>query len=144
MACAPVETIWPYNISQFARTPSTAAYTDAATRKVTGYTKCTNYSAVKNALAAGTPVVVGFDVYESFYTIGANGIMTYPNKATESIVGGHAVCLVGYNDTTQRFIAKNSWGSSWGDGGYFYMPYAVIQDTSMSADFWTISSVKNP
>lgn len=30
--------------------------------------------------------------------------------------GGHAVALVGYTPTT--FIVRNSWGTSWGDGGY--------------------------
>ena len=68
--------------------------------------------------------------------------MTYPNTATEQLLGGHAVCLVGYNDATQRFIVKNSWGTGWGDKGYFYMPYQVIKDTNMSDDFWIITSVQ--
>jgi C1A family cysteine protease len=91
-------------------------------------------------------VVIGFDVYESFESdvVARTGMMPYPNTATEELLGGHAVCLVGYNDTTQRFIARNSWGTSWGDQGYFYMPYQVIQNTTMSSDFWTISSVTNP
>ena len=141
---APLESLWPYNIRKWATKPTTAAYTDALKRKVTGYQRCVNFTAVKNALALGNPVVIGFDVYESFETIGSNGIMTYPNLASEQLLGGHAVLLVGYNDDTQRFIARNSWGTSWGDKGYFYMPYAVISNTSMSSDFWVISAVKNP
>ena len=72
--------------------------------------------------------------------------MPYPNTAREQYLGGHAVCLVGYNDNLAggRFIARNSWGTSWAASGYFYMPYAVIQNTSMSSDFWTLSSVNNP
>ena len=143
---APLESLWPYNINQFAVQPSTAAYTDAAKRKVTGYQKCANFTAVKAALAAGNPVVIGFDVYESFETVAVarTGMMPYPNVAREELLGGHAVCLVGYKDSNQRFIARNSWGTSWGDKGYFYMPYQVIQNTSMSDDFWTISGVVNP
>lgn len=38
-----------------------------------------------------------------------------------SVRGGHAVCLVGY--TKDRFIVRNSWGSSWGDGGFAYASY---------------------
>ena len=148
---APLESLWPYSIDKFRTKPSQTAYTDAAKRKVTVYQRCLNFAAVKNALANGNPVVVGFDVYQSFETgawqqAGGSGLMPYPNTANEQYLGGHAVCLVGYNDNLAggRFIARNSWGTSWGDHGYFYMPYAVIQDTSMSSDFWTISSVINP
>jgi C1A family cysteine protease len=143
---APLESLWPYNINQFTIQPNTAAYTDAAKRKVTGYQRCVDFNAVKAALAAGNPVVVGFDVYASFETVqvARTGIMPYPNVSREQLLGGHAVCLVGYKDATQQFIARNSWGTSWGDRGYFYMPYRVIQDTSMSGDFWTISGVTNP
>jgi subtilisin family serine protease len=141
---APLETLWPYNVKQFAVKPSATAYSDALNRKMTGSSKAANFTAVKNALAAGYPVVVGFLVYSSFENIGSNGIMPYPNVNTEQLLGGHAVCLVGYNDATQTFIARNSWGSAWGDHGYFYMPYQVIQNTNMSSDFWVISSVHNP
>jgi C1A family cysteine protease len=143
---APLETLAPYNINQFAVKPSNAAYADALNRKVTGYQKCANFSAVKNALAIGNPVVVGFDVYSSFesYSVAATGIMPYPNTRREQLLGGHAVCLVGYDDARSWFIARNSWGTSWGDKGYFYMPYQVIQNTSMSSDFWVISAVHNP
>jgi C1A family cysteine protease len=66
--------------------------------------------------------------------------MPYPG-AKEKILGGHAVCLVGYDDRRQVFIAKNSWGVRWGDRGYFYMPYRVIQNQQMSSDFWVIADV---
>lgn len=141
---APLESLWPYDLSKWATRPSPAAYADAARRKVSRYQRCTSFQAVRSALASGYPVIVGFDVYQSFESIGRNGIMTYPNVNVEQYLGGHAVCLVGYNDTTQRFIARNSWGTSWGDNGYFYMPYRVIQDTTMSSDFWAITDIKNP
>ena len=145
---APLETLWPYTESKFSTRPATAAYTDALKRKVTGYAKCANFNAVKNAIAAGTPVIVGFTVYDSFESdaVANTGMMPYPNTRTESQLGGHAVCIVGYDDNLNggRFICRNSWGTSWGDQGYFYMPYQVIQDTRMSNDFWTISGVHNP
>jgi C1A family cysteine protease len=145
---APLETLWPYTENKFATRPTTAAYADALKRKVTGYAKCANFAAVKNAIAAGTPVIIGFTVYDSFESdaVANTGMMPYPNTRTESQLGGHAVCIVGYDDTLAggRFICRNSWGTSWGDQGYFYMPYQVIQDTRMSNDFWTISGVRNP
>lgn len=148
---APLESIWPYDETKYAIRPSEDAYIDAAKRKVTGYEKCIDFDSVKNALASGYPVIVGFDVYDSFEykIIEETGMMLYPNTKREAYLGGHAVVLVGYNNNfTGRkvgyFIAKNSWGKEWGDNGYFYMPYGVIQNKSMSDDFWLISKVNNP
>ena len=149
---APLESLWPYNINQFAVKPNTSATNDALNRKVTGYQKCTDFNSVKNALANGNPVTIGFDVYSSFESgnwYNTTGIMPYPNTNRESLLGGHAVCLVGYNDNLNNsghgyFLARNSWGTSWGLQGYFWMPYQVIQNTNMSSDFWLISAVHNP
>ena len=136
---------------KWATKPSTVAYNDAAQRKVTGYTRCANFTAVKNAIASGTPVIVGFTVYSSFEGPANNntGMMPYPNATREQLLGGHAVCIVGYNDNLNNtgrgyFIVRNSWGTGWGQNGYFYMPYQVIQDTDMSDDFWIITSISNP
>jgi C1A family cysteine protease len=143
---APLESLWPYNISKFRTAPSSPAVQDAAKRKVTLYERATDFNACINALSNGYPVVIGFTVYSSFETGNwwyTTADMPYPNKRSEIVLGGHAVLLVGYNNSTQRFIVKNSWGSNWGDNGYFYMPYQVIQNTAMSSDFWVIKNVNN-
>lgn len=141
---APLETLWPYIEKKFTYKPTQSAYVDALKRKAIGYQRCQDFSAVKNALAIGYPVVIGFDVYESFESllVEQTGQMPYPNVGTEECLGGHAVTLVGYDDATQKFIARNSWGAGWGDRGYFYMPYQVIKNSSMSGDFWIITSVQ--
>lgn len=143
---APLERLWPHDIGKFRTRPSESANIDAARRKVTLYERATNFNACINAISNGYSVVVGFTVYSSFMTpiVARTGIMPYPNTKKEKILGGHAVLLVGYDSLSQRFIARNSWGTSWGANGYFYMPYAVIQNTNMSADFWVIKSVNNP
>jgi C1A family cysteine protease len=56
----------------------------------------------------------------------------------ESVVGGHAVVAVGYNDAKQAFIIRNSWGPHWGMKGYSPMPYPHLMDPNLSDDFWTI------
>lgn len=140
---APLESYWPYNINKFAVKPMNAAYIDAEKRKITRYERCLSLSSVKAAIAAGNAVVFGFLVYSSFESsvVSRTGMMPYPNISRERLLGGHAVCAVGYRDSDQRLICRNSWGSSWGDRGYFYMPYQVVNNTSMSSDFWVISSV---
>ena len=61
--------------------------------------------------------------------------------AGEKVLGGHAVLAVGYNDNSQRFIVRNSWGPGWGMGGYFTVPYAYLTDNNLSDDFWTMRLV---
>ena len=57
------------------------------------------------------------------------------------MVGGHAVLAVGYDDASQAFIVRNSWGVGWGQEGYFTMPYAYLTTRALSSDFWTIRIV---
>lgn len=80
--------------------------------------------AIKNALASG-PVVTTFDVYDDFFSY-EGGIYEY---ATGSLTGGHAALIVGYADDASvngggYFIVKNSWGTGWGEGGYFNIAYS--------------------
>lgn len=143
---APLESYWPYVERKFTYKPTQTAYTDALKRKAIAYQRVADFNGVKSAVAQGYPVVIGFDVYASFESeeVARTGQMPYPNTATEELLGGHAVVIVGYDDSTQKFIVRNSWGSSWGDKGYFYMPYQVIKNTSMSEDFWIVTSVQIP
>ena len=62
----------------------------------------------------------------------------------ENVAGGHAVCAVGFDDNKQAFIVRNSWGTSWGANGYFYMPYAFISNEEYASDFWVVKGVSNP
>lgn len=143
---APLERLWPYDIGKFKVKPSATSIADAARRKVTLYERALDFNACINALSSGFPVIVGFSVYNSFGSanVTKTGMMPYPDVNREYLLGGHAVLLVGYNNTSGRFIVRNSWGAYWADRGYFYMPYEVIQNTRMSGDFWVIKSVNNP
>jgi hypothetical protein len=141
---ASLERLWPYIVSKFKQRPLTEAINDALNRKVTRYERVVNHDGCIDALNNGYPIIIGFDVYPSFYRINRTGIMTYPNKRQERLLGGHAVLIVGYDAVMQHYIVRNSWGTGWGDKGYFYMPFSVIQDTSMSNDFWIIKEVSNP
>lgn len=64
----------------------------------------------------------------------------------EKILGGHCVMAVGFDESKQSFIIRNSWGDNWGLYGYFYMPYAFVMGSpkqnpeieSYASDFWLI------
>jgi C1A family cysteine protease len=137
------EADWPYVVSRFRNKPSTAAYTEAVARKITAYARISRTNGLvdfKRALAAGYPVVFGFTCYDSFEgeTVEATGVLNMP-VAGEAEVGGHAVVAVGYDDASERAIVRNSWGSAWGQHGYFTMPYTYLQSNTLVSDLWTIT-----
>jgi C1A family cysteine protease len=48
---------------------------------------------------------------------------------------------VGYDDSAQQFIVRNSWGAGWGIKGYCMMPYAYLTNTNLADDFWAIQTI---
>jgi len=138
------ETSWPYITSKFKNKPSTKCYAEALKNQLISYHSLNNnLNTMKSCLADGFPFVFGFSVYNSFESsdVAKTGTVKLPLK-TENLLGGHAVCAVGYDDALQRFIIRNSWGEAWGKGGYFTMPYAYLSNPKLSSDFWTIRLVE--
>jgi C1A family cysteine protease len=134
------EELWPYNIGRFATKPCKKCYTEASKDRAIEYMRVEQTSMqLKGCLAEGHPFSFGFTVYSNFMNIGSDGIMSMPEGSEE---GGHAVMCVGYDDAKQVYIVRNSWGSKWGDHGYFYMPYSYMHDKSLASDFWTIRKVE--
>ncbi len=80
---------------------------------------------MKESVAAGMPVVFGIAVFPNVDQ-GKNGEIPLPKKGDQA-VGGHIMLCVGYDEGKQQFIVRNSWGATWGDQGYGYLPYAYIQ-----------------
>lgn len=99
--------------------------------------KSLNY--VRACLAEGFPFVFGFSVYEDLEneTVAKTGKLNMPGDNTP-LHGGLAALCVGYDDKTERFLVRNSWGSDWGMEGYFTMPYDYMDNQSLSDSFWTI------
>jgi C1A family cysteine protease len=134
------ETDWPYDITQFAVQPPPPAYANALNTRATRYYRVVqDIGQIRGCLAEGFPLVFGFTVYEFFEgsEMADSGILTLP-AAGEQVVGGHAVMAVGYDDSEQTMLVRNSWGDQWGMDGYFKMPYAYITSHRLASDFWTI------
>jgi C1A family cysteine protease len=141
---APPEDEWPYDIDKFRDTPPKPAYSEGLKHQAIRYARLTQtLSQLKGCLASGFPFVFGFVVYESFESPGVakSGEVDMP-RANEGQMGGHAVLAVGYDEDTQRFLIRNSWGDGWGKKGYFTMPYPYLLQATLSSDFWTIRSVE--
>ena len=124
--------------------PTTAAFAEGLTYKigqtVSSFTLINSgdTAAVKNILRGNVPVMLGFNVYDNTaykYFEGLNTTNYTYNPLTSSgsltkgvrLLGGHAVPIIGYNDTLKAFLCENSWCTSWGNHGYFYMPYSVFR-----------------
>lgn len=133
------ETMMPYDIKKFTRKPTAAMLKDAERNRIGSYSRITSLNALRGALADGNPVIFGFWVYESFESeaLALTGIMQMPGD-DEQCLGGHAVVAVGYCDKRKMVLVRNSWGSKWGEHGYFWMPYEFIENKEQAEDFWTM------
>ena len=138
---ASTENLWTYNDNgvKFKIKPPAKAYASGLQHVITSYMSLVTLADMLTCLASGYPFVFGFSVYDSFETdaVAASGIVPLPG-ATETLLGGHAVCCVGYDQTDQRFLCRNSWGTGWGIKGYFTIPYTYLTNPNLASDFWTI------
>lgn len=150
------ETEWPYDPtpaasdggafpagSPAAKKPPAKCYKDALGCTVTSYQRVLpDLDQLRGCLAAGYPFVFGFTVYSSFESkqVADTGEAPLPAPG-EASIGGHAVLAAGYDDSTQRFLVRNSWGAGWGQDGYFTLPYTYLTEPGLASDFWTIRLV---
>ena len=140
--CTEVE--WPYIIDKFRDKPPADCYTHAVQHQSLTYSRLMqDVSTMKACLYAGFPFVFGFSVYESFEStaVTKTGIVPMPGRR-ESMLGGHAVIAVGYDDKKGAFKIQNSWSIKWGDKGFFWLPYAYISNSGLASDFWKITLVE--
>jgi C1A family cysteine protease len=139
----PPESYWPYDTTGFDVEPDAFVYQMASNFKALTYARldengsdgAATLERVKKALADGFPVAFGFPVYNS---IQMDGQIPYPT-ANDTLLGGHAVLAVGYDDAAGILLIRNSWGPDWGKAGYGFMPYQYVTD-QLAADFWTLFS----
>ncbi|MGE6964320.1 C1 family peptidase [Bacillus thuringiensis] len=126
----------PENTNQFKEPLTSLQRTNAVPYKISSYQaiRQANYIAdIKQALANRDPVLVGIYVYPNFDATPASGIV--PPVTEKKSRGGHALVIVGYDETNKWFIIRNSWGTKFGDQGYAYMPYQTLVDMSNSVAY---------
>jgi len=148
------ESEWAYDESQIDTKPSDAIFADALNYKTLTYVSLSKLADIQAMNATGLPVQIGFEVYESFDDINYTGVMTVPNVKKEEYLGDHAVDVMGYIviGGVLYLIVRNSWSTTWGAKGYFYMPASLLSKKDLEgnplvSDNWAIlteSYINNP
>jgi hypothetical protein len=113
------EALWPYDIAQFTARPPQAFFDAALANRISSYAAVSqDLDTMRGTLAAGFCFLYGFTVYESLESqqVEQTGDVPMPGP-NEQVLGGHDVLVYGYDDATQRFKFRNSWGLGWGRGG---------------------------
>jgi Papain family cysteine protease len=141
----PDETIWPYDPGRDESLPyrlphgvrAGGAGWHRAQLKRVGHT----VASLRSELASGRLVAIGVLLTRGFHQPVADWV---PEPAAEEATfGGHAVAVVGYDDDAPGagrggLLVRNSWGESWADEGYGWLPYRYIE--LLAKDAWIIGT----
>ena len=138
-----LEQFWPYKEWKWIEVPpNIPAYYNAnifkqmSMYKIKNYYKCYNKSQIKQALLNGYPVVFGVKIYGEFYNhTWSTGEVKMPTPS-EVYKGGHGMLIVGYDDEKRAFEVLNSWGDSFGNHGFCFIPYEYVD--KFLIDAWVV------
>jgi C1A family cysteine protease len=130
----PPEDCWKYAVHQTDK-PCPNADELAKPYRIKSYAYLETPDEMRESLFINGPFVAGVYVYDKAWTAAEKtGKIPMPDKKDE-MVGGHAICIVGYDDKKKLFKFKNSWGNAWGAKGYGFLPYEYMK--KYSADCWS-------
>lgn len=124
-----LERNWPFDIDKVNNKPADSCFGEALRYKIADSQKIpVDLSSMRCCLAEGHPIVFGLKLTAQFFKPAPGGGISTPDPddPQSSEHGLHAMLIVGYNDRQETFVVRNSWGTSWGDRGYGYVPYDYI------------------
>jgi Papain family cysteine protease len=139
---------FPYDDNDCGRQPDYNQLSKAASYKIRGHTRLTedggdyavNFNGIKQHLAAGAPVVFGMTVSRSFMSdmMGQKfWRASQSDYAGVNSMGGHCMCLIGYDDNFNNgqgaFQIYNSWGPEWGENGIGWVSYKDFMNFTQEA-----------
>jgi C1A family cysteine protease len=154
---SPPEEHWPYVESDYDKEPPAFCYAFAQSYKTISYYRLDPplipreelLSKIKTSLVANIPAMFGFTVYSSINQASSTGKIPCP-VSHETILGGHAVVAVGFDDnmtitntnpegikTKGALLIRNSWGLGWGNKGYGWLPYEYVIK-NLAVDWWSL------
>jgi C1A family cysteine protease len=103
--------------------------------KITGWHTINGPADMKTWISTRGPLDTCFTVYNDFFSY-KSGIYKH---VTGGVAGGHCVCCVGYDDGKGCWICKNSWGTDWGESGFFNIAYG---ECGIDATMWAVEGIE--
>jgi len=138
------ERMWPYLEPMFSTRPTEAAYQNATRYEAVQFARTPRGKSALAALAQGLPVAFGMSVPGNCYrAAGETGVMPMPEELPDpGQPSGHAMLLVGYDLGKEAYIVRNSWGARFGENGYCWIPFKVMDAWSEPDHFWAIGAIE--
>ena len=134
----PPEKGWPYDDIEVGK-PERWSTMISLWSKCGAYRRLYDVEDITYSLQTNGPCLIAIGCYEEIFYVGKDGLVPYP-KNPNALYGGHALCAVGFDNSKKLIKFKNSWGTSWGENGYGYLPYDYIQDFCWDA--WEVIDIR--
>ncbi len=112
----------PYDPTECSLQPDSLQTLDAKNSHINGFARVDmqNLSLIKRALSEKKPVVFAIMVDDGFKHLDSPFVWKEHAGATGE---GHAMVIVGYDDSRSSFRIFNSWSTAWADGGEAWIDY---------------------
>jgi C1A family cysteine protease len=127
--------LWPYDGGRDEQDPAYAPPAGAleadAMRLANLSSTSSDAAEIRERIREGHAVVLGLDLWPGFYSA-HGGILSAPS-APELFGEGHAVTVVGFDESAEWLLIRNSWGESWGEGGHARLPEAALEVAGLGA-----------
>lgn len=129
---------WPYETQNLPYKPT--ADRDGRTVRLVDYVTLSNIDDQKSWIDNVGPLSACFTVYNDFFGY-SSGV--YTANTSTGVAGGHCIVIVGYDDSQQAWLVRNSWGTGWGMAGYCWFGYGQA-DIDNNAKFGVPGANVNP
>jgi C1A family cysteine protease len=120
----------PYDVDRIDTPPTDRQLELARPFRAKSYARLTSIYEMEQYLLNNC-FIAGVLVHQRFLDA-PGGVIGLPEPG-EAYVGGHAVCVVGFDRRNHFFKFINSWGPNWGDDGFGHISYAAMQALLMDA-----------
>jgi C1A family cysteine protease len=131
---------WPYETQNLAYKPT--ADRSGRTVRLDNYVTLSNVDDQKAWIDSNGPLSACFTCYYDFMAYGPNSGV-YKCNPSSGVAGGHCIVIVGYDDSKQAWLIRNSWGTGWGMNGYCWFGYNQC-DMDTYVKYGVLGSATNP